>query len=231
MIRNTILILLCCLTSCFAQDKFKVSNTANVRYTNLDIVNLIKFTESSGFVEIDSIEIGIQFLPGPFDTNYVTIYEKPIVSGHNKVRRNLFLAVNYWNNNDSSKIYCPQQFKMISLDTLSTWIVNTNIGTLNFLQDASVNYNEVNNIVQLICTKAYTFSLTQYIEGKDTAVSVSVHFTDPNSLYNDLKHLTKIKRMKNNYFLNYNFYGSGEEVKCVLEGDSLIVKDFSFWIN
>ncbi|MBK7107408.1 MAG: hypothetical protein IPH62_19245 [Ignavibacteriae bacterium] len=191
-------------------------------FTKSDSLNLIDFAQKYSFQNIDSIQIGIDYYAGDFEPNEIIVYESPIINGVSKTSRYLHAYSNYWNSSDSNQTEYKTQYLLTSLDTSNTWIVNSSKGKLDILQDRSIKIDEVNRIIDLIDNQNIKYSLDS---------TISINFSEPKSLKNNLRNLFRIKKNNERYFLDYGFDGNGEEIECILKKNNLIVKEFMYWIN
>jgi hypothetical protein len=190
-----------------SSDNLKIRNTLKIKYSKNDIESILKISRNKGLKEIDSVQVGILFIPAGIDSNLIFVYEKECFKNNNRDvrRRMLSLKIKDWNR---SSMKLSDKFEELKVYTEELWQFKVGKNIINVHQDESIDYDEVKEILDLINSGNYI-------------LECDVEDLSPQK---DIEHISNIVRENNKYNIGYSFYGRWPTLVCFKRNGKLIIR-------
>ncbi len=191
-------------------DNLKIKNTLKIKYSKSDIEGILKIARDRGLKEIDSVRVGIIFIPAGIDSNLIFVYEKECFKNNKRDlrRRMLSLKIKDWN---KSAMKLSDKFEEIEVYTEEFWQFKVGKNIINVHQDETTDYDEVKEILNLINSGNYILEC----DIKDLSPE------------KDIEYISHIVRKNNEYRVGFRFFGRYPSIVCIRKNNKLIIKEIS----
>jgi hypothetical protein len=194
--------------SSFNDNNIRIHNTFDLKYSEEIIKDILKISRDNGLKEIDSIQIGFVMLPAGFDSTHILVYEKECITNNNKDvrRRELELRIR---DLESVNRHILNQFKDIKVNVTHFWRYKIDNYIVNISQDESINYEEVEEILNL-------FKSHNYIVQCDTG-----YFSPQEEVYN----IFGVWKKHSELIVQFDYCSGFYALQCLKKNNKLIVKE------